>query len=45
MVQQRETLVWQEQGVLQGDRGECMGGFMEQMGCCSAVKAEIRAVL
>jgi len=31
--------------VLQGDKGEWIIGFSENLGHCSSVKAEIRAVL
>jgi len=32
-------------GVLRGDRGEWILGFAENLGVCSSVKAEIRAIL
>jgi len=32
-------------GVLRGDHGEWILGFSEHLGCCSAIKGELRAVL
>ena len=45
MVLQKETRGRREQGVLRDDKGAWVVGFSENLGHCSSVKEEIRAVL